>query len=43
MDSGTTTYNDIMRNYHSTINFLMRPIKRKKVIKNVLIKAKKNG
>ena len=42
MDSGATTYNDIMRNYHSTINFLMRPIKRKKVIQNVLIKAKKN-
>ena len=40
MDSGLTTYNDVMRNFNSTINNLMRPIKRKKIIKNVLIKAK---
>ena len=42
MDSGTTTYNDVMRNFHSTINILMRPIKRKKIIENVLTKTKKN-
>jgi len=42
MDSGATTYNDVMRNYHSTINLLMRPIKRKKIIQNVLIKAKES-
>ena len=42
MDSGATTYNDVIRNYHSTINILMRPIKRKKIIQNVLIKAKEN-
>ena len=43
MDSGATTYNDVMKNFHSTINNLMRPIKRKKIIENVLIKTKKNG
>lgn len=37
-----TTYNDVINNFHSTINLLMRPIKRKKIIKNVLIKTKKN-
>ena len=42
MDSGLTTYNDVMRNFNSTINNLMRPIKRKKIIKNVLIKAREN-
>lgn len=38
-----TTYNDVMKNFQSTINLLMRPSKRKKIIKNVLIKTKKNG
>ena len=42
MDSGATTYNDVMKNFHSTINHLMRPVKRKKIIENVLIKTKKN-
>lgn len=35
MDSGATTYNDVMKNFHSTINHLMRPVKRKKIIENV--------
>jgi hypothetical protein len=43
MDSGATTYNDVIRNYHLTINILMRSIRRKKIIENVLIKTKKNG
>jgi hypothetical protein len=42
MDSGATTYNDVMKNFHLTINNLMRPIKRKKIIKSVLIKTEKN-
>ena len=42
MDSGATTYNDVMRNFHSTINILMRPIKRKKIIKSVLTQTKEN-
>jgi hypothetical protein len=42
MNSGATTYNDIMRKFNLTINTLMRPIKRKKIIQNVLIKAKEN-
>lgn len=40
MDSGATTYNDVIKNFHSTINLLIRPIKRKKRIENVLIKTK---
>jgi hypothetical protein len=44
MDSGAASYNDIMRNFHSAINFLMRPIKRKKIITNVFNrKIKTNG
>jgi hypothetical protein len=42
MDSGATTYNDVLQNYHSVINILMRPVKRKKIIKNVLIKIEEN-
>ena len=42
MNSGATTYNDIMRKFNLTINTLMRPIKRKKIIQNVLIKTKEN-
>jgi hypothetical protein len=42
MNRGATTYNDVMKNFQSTINFLMRPAKRKKIIKSVLIKTKKN-
>jgi hypothetical protein len=42
MDSGATTYNDVMKNFQSTINLLMRPIKRKKRIENVLIKTKES-
>lgn len=42
MDSGATTYNDVMKNFHSTINNLMRPIKRKKIIKNVLTETQEN-
>lgn len=42
MNSGRTNYNDVMKNFHSTINLLMRPIKRKKIIENVFIKTKKN-
>lgn len=42
MNSGATTYNDVMKNFHSTISLLMRPIKRKKIIKSVLIKTKEN-
>lgn len=41
-NSGATTYNDVVKNFHSTINFLMRPIKRKKIIENVLIKTKES-
>jgi len=42
MDSGASSYNDIMKNFQSTINLLMRPIKRKKIIENVLIKTKES-
>ena len=42
MNSGATTYNDVMKNFQSTINLLMRPIKRKKIIENVLIKTKES-
>ena len=42
MDSGATTYNDVMKNFQSTIKLLMRPIKRKKIIENVLIKTKES-
>jgi len=42
MDSGATTYNDVMKNFHSTINLLMRPIKRKKRIENVLNKTQES-
>jgi hypothetical protein len=42
MDSEATTYNDVLQNYHSVINILMRPAKRKKIIKNVLIKIEEN-
>jgi hypothetical protein len=42
MDSGATTYNDVMKNFQSTINLLMRPNKRKKIIKSVLTQTKEN-
>lgn len=37
-----TTYNDVIKNFQSTIDYLMRPVKRKKIIKSVLIKIEEN-
>ena len=37
-----TTYNDVIKNFQSTIDHLMRPTKRKKIIKSVLIKTEEN-
>lgn len=42
MDNGNLSYNDVLQNYQSTINLLMRPIKRKKIIKNVLTETQEN-
>jgi hypothetical protein len=42
MDSGATTYNDVLQNYHSVISILMRSAKRKKIVENVLIKIEEN-
>ena len=42
MDSGASAYNDIMKNFQSTINHLMRPVKRKKIIQNVLNKTQES-
>lgn len=37
-----TSYNDIMKKFNLTIDFLMRPVRRKRVIQNVFIKTKEN-
>ncbi len=39
MDS-TITYNNLFKNYQSSIRFLIRPSKRKSIIINVFDKAK---
>ena len=42
MKSSTLTYNDVLENIQLTINRLMKPTKRKKIIENVFFKDKEN-